>query len=135
VQPYAFTGFLAPLGAAGTFSGAVNQFSMVAVKWQLKDAANAFFTPLATTKQINAVFTGAPVGGVCSVSTSGTPILLYSPTAGPAGASTFTYDTAANAFVFNWDTNVMGTTTGCVTVSVQLADGTTESTSVNLRRL
>ena len=45
------------------------------------------------------------IAGVCSGQAGGTPVLLYSPTTGAKGGSTFRYDAGTNQFIFNWDTS------------------------------
>jgi hypothetical protein len=58
-------------------------------------------------------------------------ILLYSPTTGAKGGSTFRFST--NQFVFNWDTST-GATAGCYTLVLQLNDGSPfKATTIQLQ--
>jgi len=121
---YAFTGFLTPMAAAGThlapsFSGTSNYGSAQPVKWQLKDASGNFISNLATAL----VLQGIPyAAGSCSGPATGSPILLYSPTTGAKGGSTFRYDNPSHQFIFNWNTGYMPGP-GCYEIELQLNDG------------
>jgi hypothetical protein len=132
---YTFTGFLSPMATAGTidaptFSGNVNFGSATPVKWKLQDAAGNYVGDLTTLQVLQAA--PYPVG-VCSGPASGTPILLYSPTTGAKGGSTFRYDTGSNQFIFNWNTGYVGTK-GCWELELQLNDGSAfKATIENLK--
>jgi hypothetical protein len=121
---YAFTGFLSPMQPAGTigaptFSGTATYGSAKPVKWQLQDASGHYISDLTTATNLSA----APYApGVCTGQASGTPVLLYSPTAGAKGGSTFRYDTGSNQFIFNWNTGYMAGP-GCYELELQLNDG------------
>lgn len=131
---YKFTGFLTPMGPAGTYSGAFNFGKVVPVKWQLADVNGALISSTKSLSLMIAYFTGAPpAGGVCPIATSGSSILLYSPTAGAAGNSTFRY--SSGQFIFNWDTSSADPYgRGCFTLSVQLNDGSSpKMTSLQLQ--
>jgi hypothetical protein len=132
---YNFTGFLSPLTIAGTLtsptlSGTANNGSAVPLKWQLRDSSGSFLTALSTTQLIQAV---AYTGGGCSGQATGQTLLLYSPTNGATGGSTFRYDTTNNQFIFNWDTSsAFGP--GCYEVLLTLADGSpVKATTVKLQ--
>jgi len=119
---YTFTGFLSPMAAAGTlsaptFSGTVNYGSATPIKWQLQDAAGNYLTDLATTQNLKAV---AYTGGACSGQATGQSYLLYEPTAGATGGSTFR--SSSQRFIFNWDTSFVGGP-GCYELLLQLNDG------------
>jgi hypothetical protein len=121
---YAFTGFLSPMATAGTlsspsYSGTSNYGSANPIKWQLRDALGNFITTTDSTTMLQAV---AYAPGVCSGQATGTPYLLYSPTIGATGGSTFRYDTNNNQFVFNWDTSYVPGP-GCYELQLQLNDG------------
>jgi hypothetical protein len=126
---YLFTGFLSPLSTAGsyaspTYSGTFNLARGVPIKWQLQDANGNYINDLSTTSLLQAVQNvGCP--GVPGTQT----IVLYSPTTGAKGGSTFR--SGNNQFIFNWDTS-SGTATGCYTLLLQLADGTQKATIVQL---
>ena len=129
---YSFTGFYTPLVTAGTptnpsYSGIQNYGKGVPVKWQLQDRSNAIVSRLNSLKTMtataNAACSGPPPSGALS-------ILLYSPTAGATGGSTFRFST--NQFVFNWDTS-SAPARGCYNVVVILDDGTAKATIVNLQ--
>jgi hypothetical protein len=132
---YSFTGFLSPLGPAGTvsaptFSGSQNLGSAVPLKWQLRDSNGVFLTSLATTSKIEAVLNPGCTG---PAPTSGR-ISLYSPATGATGGSSFKYDTTNNQFRFNWDTSYGGIAAGCYTVILTLSDGGPQkATSVQLQ--
>ena len=119
---YAFTGFLLPLGPAGTiasptFSGTQNLGSAVPLKWQLTDLNGNIIFSLSSTISIQAVFTGS----TCSAPVTGPAFVLYSPTAGATGGSTFRF--SSPQFIFNWDTSTGASTgPGCYAVVLQLND-------------
>ncbi len=58
----------------------------------------------------------------CSGQALGTTTLLYSPTTGAKGGSTFRYDSGTHQFIFNWDTGYMPGP-GCYELELQLNDG------------
>ncbi len=120
VVTYLFTGFFSPLSLASTFSnptnsGAAKLGNAVPIKWSLQDGSGNYVSNLNTASLIEAI----PNPG-CSGAPAGQAILLYSPTLGAKGGSTFRFST--NQFVFNWDTST-GVTSGCYTVVLQLNDG------------
>jgi hypothetical protein len=121
---YTFTGFLSPMATAGTlaaptFSGNVNYGSATPVKWKVQDSSGNYLSDLTTTQVLQA----APYpAGVCSGQANGTPVLLYSPTTGAKGGSTFRYDAGTNQFIFNWNTGYMSGP-GCYELELQLNDG------------
>ena len=132
VSVYKFTGFLSPLKTAGTLasptnSGSQNFGSAIPIKWQLQDASGAYVGDLATTTSLvaypNKACAGPPPAG-------SSPIVLYMPTSGATGGSTFRY--GSNAFIFNWDTS-SGVTKGCFDIVLTLDDGTVKVTLVTLK--
>jgi hypothetical protein len=121
---YTFTGFLTPMAPAGTlaapsFSGSANYGSAIPVKWKLQDSAGSFLSDLSTTQLLQAV---AYTGGACSGQATGQAYVLYNPTSGATGGSTFRYDTGNNQFIFNWDTSYVAGP-GCYEIELQLNDG------------
>jgi hypothetical protein len=126
LAPYRFTGFLSPLSPAGTVtapsnSGTGNFTKGLPIKWQLQDSSGNFLTSLTTTQSLQATYY---VGGVCTGGqATGTTFLLYLPTSGAAGGSTFRYDTNNNQFLFNWSTKQVTTGPGCYEIILQLNDG------------
>jgi hypothetical protein len=121
---YNFIGFLSPLSPAGTvtapsFSGAVNQGSAVPLKWELLDSSGNVISNLSSVVSIVACPSSGPTaapGAPCA--------LLYSPTTGAKGNSTFRF--SSPQFIFNWDTSsTIGSVAGYFTVEVQLIDGST----------
>src|SRR5215469_16957227 len=119
---YAFLGFLSPLATAGTiaaptFSGTVNQGQAVPLKWELLGSAGNVISNLSSVTSIVACPSSgptAPPGAPC--------VLLYSPTAGAKGNSSFRF--SSPQFIFNWDTSsTIGVVAGFFTVEVQLNDG------------
>jgi hypothetical protein len=126
---YEFTGFYGPLGAAGTYSGAFNFGKTIPIKWTLTDNNNNLISSLSSLNTMVAFFNGPQVNGTCSINASGPSELLYSPTNGAAGNSTFRY--SSGQFIFNWDTtsaDPLGK--GCFTLLVQLNDGSSQLTSM-----
>jgi hypothetical protein len=119
---YAFTGFLSPLAAAGTLaspsvSGSQNFGSAVPLKWQLRDASGALVSRLSSTTLVKAVLNTACKGPAPA---GAKELILYSPTAGATGGSTFRFST--DQFVFTWDTS-KGATKGCWEIVLTLDDG------------
>ena len=125
--PCQFVGFLSPLSTAGTitaptFSGTVNQGSAVPLKWELLDANGNPIGDLSTLKFMQACPT---TGNTVPPASSTIPpcVVLYSPTTGAKGNSTFRF--SSPQFIFNWDTkSTIGTVAGYFTVEVTLSDGT-----------
>jgi hypothetical protein len=129
---YKFTGFFTPLGPAGTYSGALNLGKAVPVKWTLTDFNGTLISSLSTLTKMTAFFNGAPVNGTCAIVPAGSSLVLYSPTSGAAGKSTFRFST--NQFVFNWDTSSADPFgKGCFTLLLQMNDGSSELTSLQLQ--
>jgi hypothetical protein len=124
--PCIFVGFLSPLSTAGTvssptFSGAVNQGSAVPLKWEILNASGNAIGDLSTLKLMQACPT---TGGSVPPASSTVPpcVLLYSPTTGAKGSSTFRF--SSPQFIFNWDTkSTIGSVAGYSTVEVTLSDG------------
>jgi hypothetical protein len=132
VSAYRFTGFLTPLKTAGTLASPTNSGSQtfgsaIPIKWQLQDASGAYIGNLATTTSLvawpNKACSGPPPAG-------SVPIILYMPTSGATGGSTFRY--GSNTFIFNWDTS-SGVTRGCFDLVLTLDDGTVKATLVTLK--
>ena len=121
---FTFTGFLSPMATAGTVpapsqSGSSTYGSAQPVKWQLKDAAGNWISDLSTAQ----VLQGVKYTTGCSGQATGTTTLLYSPTTGAKGGSTFRYDPPTHQFIFNWNTGYMPGP-GCYEIELQLSDGT-----------
>ncbi|HKF44352.1 MAG TPA: Ig-like domain repeat protein [Thermoanaerobaculia bacterium] len=137
IAPYNFIGFISPLTTAGTLaapsnSGSGNFSKGLPIKWQLKDSSGNFLTNLTTTQTLSATYYA---GGVCtSGQATGTTFLLYQPTQGATGGSTFRYDPNTNQFLFNWSTTKVTTGPGCYEIILQLNDGSTpKATRINLQ--
>jgi hypothetical protein len=137
LAPYTFIGFLSPLSPAGTLtapsdSGTGNFTKGVPIKWQVKDSSGNFLTSLTTTRSLQATYYA---GGVCTGGqATGTTFVLYLPTSGAAGGSTFRYDTINNQFLFNWSTKQLTTGPGCYEVVLQLNDGSApKATKIRLQ--
>src|SRR5579864_3088865 len=129
---YKFTGFFTPLGPAGTYSGAFNLGKAVPVKWTLTDFNGTLISSLSTLTKMTAFFNSAPVNGTCTIVPAGSSLVLYSPTSGATGNSTFRFST--NQFVFNWDTSSADPFgKGCFTLLLQMNDGSSELTSLQLQ--
>jgi len=124
--PCTFVGFLSPLSTAGTisaptFSGTVNRGSAVPLKWELLDANGNPISDLTTLKLMQACPTA---GKTTPPASSAVPpcVLLYSPTTGAKGSSTFRF--SSPQFIFNWDTaSTIGSGAGYFTVEMTLSDG------------
>ena len=129
--PFTFIGFQPPLATAGTlsaptYSGTANYGNAVPVKYQLLDYLGSNVTDLSTTILIQAV-----ANSTCSGAPDGAATLLYSPTTGAKGGSTFR--SGSSGFIFNWDTSVVPGT-GCYTLVVQLSDGSApRATTIKLQ--
>jgi len=124
IGQYTFTGFLSPMATAGTlaaptFSGNVNYGSATPIKWKLQDSSGNPILDLSTLQSLQAV---AYTGGVCSGQATGQATLLYSPTTGAKGGSTFRVDSGTGQYIFNWDTGVVPGP-GCYELELQLNDG------------
>ncbi|HET6929097.1 MAG TPA: PxKF domain-containing protein [Candidatus Acidoferrum sp.] len=125
--PCVFVGFLSPLSTAGTvtaptFSGTVNQGSAVPLKWEILDGNGNPISDLSTLKLLQACPT---TGNTVPPASSSIPpcVLLYNPTTGAKGNSTFRF--SSPQFVFNWDTkSTIGSVAGWFTVELTLNDGT-----------
>jgi hypothetical protein len=118
--------FLAPWSRSGslqapTSSGSAPYGSPVPIKWHVKDGAGTNLRTLSTTQTLVAVYAGA----TCPGTLSGAPITLYSSTQGVAVGSSFTYDSLANQFVFNWSAT-KNAQKGCYWIRHQLDDGSAE---------
>jgi hypothetical protein len=130
---YTFLGFSSPLTTAGSlsapsFSGSQNLGSAVPIKYQLLDSLGNNVTNLSATTSIQAV-----ANSQCSGTPDGAAVLLYSPTVGATGGSTFR--SSSSGFIFNWDTTVVVPNgPGCYTLVVQLNDGSApKATTVRLK--
>jgi hypothetical protein len=123
---FTFVGFLSPLSTAGTitapsFSGSVKQGSAVPLKWEILDANGNPIADLNTLKLMQACPTTSSTAPPAS---SAIPpcVLLYSPTAGAKGKSTYRF--SSPQFIFNWDTtSTIGSVAGYFTVELTLSDG------------
>jgi len=129
---YVFSGFQTPLTTAGTLQSPTNSgtqsFSRVLpIKWQLTDGNGATITDLKSANPLSVTYAGA----TCPGTPTSTTVLLYSPTQGAAGGSTFR--SGSSGFIFNWDAT-KNATTGCWWIRLKLADGSPEKvTAVQLQ--
>ena len=126
---YTFVGFQTPLATAGTstspsFSGTFNAGKAIPIKWDLFTSSGAMITDLGAVTLI----TASP-NAVCAGPPTGPPFLLYSPTVGATGGSTFR--SSSSGYIFNWDTSSVGT--GCYNLAVTLADTKSYATIVRLQ--
>src|SRR5262249_7820206 len=129
VGGYTLSGRPSPMATAGTlaapsFSGNVNFGSATPIKWTLQDASGNFLTDVSTTQLLQAV---AYTGGACSGQATGAATVLYTPTTGAKGNSTFR--NSNGQFIFNWDT---GTVPGpnCYELELQFNDGSAVRTTI-----
>jgi hypothetical protein len=124
--PCTFVGFVSPLTTAGTisapsFSGIEKQGSAVPIKWELLDSSGNVISDLSTLKLMQACPTTDSTVPPAS-STIPPCVLLYSPTTGAKGNSTFRF--SSPQFIFNWDTSsTIGSAAGFFTIEVTLSDG------------
>jgi len=130
---YMFSGFISPLVTAGTFfapsfSGTANFGSAIPIKWQLLAGNGTFISSLSSLTSMQAIANSS-----CAGPPTGQSFLLFSPTTGATGNSTFRYDSGSNQFIFNWDSSVVSSA-GCYTIVVQLSDGSpVKATTIQLR--
>ena len=131
VAGYTFLGFQSPLATAGTLasptdSGTSNLGHAIPIKWQLLDNSGKNVTLLSSTASLKAV---AYAGTACSGLATGAATVLYLPTVGATGGSTFR--SSGSGVIFNCDTTTVGA--GCYELVVQFDDGSTKATTVRLR--
>jgi hypothetical protein len=105
---YKFSGFLAPLNSNLTFG--LNR--VIPIKFQLTDYKGKFITSLGAITSLQVL------------NAKGVNVLTN------AGSTALRYDATANQFVANWQTK--GLPAGTYTVQLQLADGTTQTKTVQL---
>ena len=104
-----FAGFLAPANEPPTLN-LVARGSLVPIRWQLPDGNGGFVTNPAS-------FTSATVG---SLTCGSAPVVPFNDaTSGPAGIA---FDSATNAFTYNWQTGASWT--GCRKLTIKLRDNT-----------
>ena len=138
---YVFTGFYSPLTPAGdnSYSGAFNIGKSVTAKWNLQDYSGAYLGNL-NSNTLDAVGPVTPLAnGTCplpnnnylALDSRAVVTLLYSPTTGAKGNSTFRIATSNNQFIFNWDTT--GLPAGCYALEVRLDSGQVERTALRLQ--
>ena len=131
---YKFTGFQAPLQnavmtpyPAGSYmpsdSGYFAAGATIPVAWQLQDFNNTYIDN-STTPITSIVAIPNPA---CAGAVSGAGTTLYN---GTIGAAAFSYVTATNNFLFNWDTTA--TAVGCYNLVVTTNDTAQWSTIVHL---
>jgi hypothetical protein len=136
-QPYKFTGFDTPLTTAGTLASPTNSGTwsysrVLPVKWKLTDASNKNVTSISSTKVLAAWWAGATCPATANPPAIPDPVptdltklpaglvILYSPTAGAAGGSTFR--SGSTGFIFNWDATKSPYGAGCYWIRLQLDD-------------
>ena len=132
---YKFIGFLTPLNGTGTYSGTSKLGNGLPIKWQLTNSSGTSFITMNNLNLssaglpnvlLEALFNGPASNGQCglpSLSSNFAPLILFSPTTGAKGNSTFRYDTTSNQFIFNWDTGTGSNLgTGCYTLLLVLDD-------------
>jgi len=133
--PCNFVGFLSPLSTASqvpappTFSGPRKLGNALPIKWELVDANGNPIGDLSTLKSAQACQT---TGSTVPPASSATCVLIYSPTTGAKGSTTFRF--SSPSFIINWDTgSLSGLAAGYWTVEVQLSDGRIEWTTVQFQ--
>jgi len=130
---YTFLGFFTPLQAAGTpsaptVSGSFNLGKVLPLKWELDDASRTPVVDLSSLSLLQAVrnpaCAGPPPSGAATV-------VLYSPTSGAAGNSTFRVSSSGTQYIFNWDTTSVSA--GCYNLVAQMKDTRSYATVVQLK--
>jgi hypothetical protein len=134
---YTFIGFQTPLTTAGTLSspsssGSSSYSRVLPVKWQLLDSAGKNVTALTSTTLLSAWFSGAtcPGAGTPPPGVDANTVILYSPTQGAAGGSTFR--SGSSGFIFNWDATKGSKGKGCYWIRLKLDDGSAEKVTTVL---
>ena len=143
---YMFTGFYSPLAPVGdtSYSGVFNLSKSVTLKWTLQDYSGTTLGIL-NANILYAIGPLAPnANGSCPLPAQ-VPVLLnyngaypapvsvlYSPTQGAKGNSTFRIASSNNQYIFNWDTST-ATSSGCYVVELDLNSGQALRTSLYLK--
>jgi hypothetical protein len=132
IVSYAFTGFVSPLVAAGTYAGTASLGSALPLKWKLADYDGMVVSDLSSLVSLTSLFSSSPAEGACPVASSGPVSLIYSPGTGFTGNSNFRF--TGGQFQFNWDTSTAAATgPGCYTLLMQLKDTTVKTFSIRLQ--
>ena len=130
---YNFTGFLSPLGTAGTLaepsdSGGFAVGSKVPVRWQLSDFGGNSISQILANSSLQALLTpncvGAAPDGAASIALIKDGVALRTEDA-------FAYEDSSSRFAFTWDTSTLASG-GCYNLVLTLADGHSYSTIVHL---
>jgi hypothetical protein len=130
---YKFLGFFTPLVAAGTpsaptVSGSFNLGKVLPLKWELDDANGTPVVDLSSLSSLQAISNpacaGPPPPGAAT-------FLLYNPTSGAAGNSTFRVSSSGTQYIFNWDTTSVPA--GCYNLVAQIRDTKSYATIVQLK--
>ncbi len=137
---YTFTGFFSPLSPAGdsSNSGSFNLSKSVTAKWTLQDSSGKYVGNL-NANSLVAVGPIPLVNGTCPLPSNvpvylnytGPSSILYSPSSGAKGKSTFRIATSNNQFIFNWDTSSF--LPGCYVLELDLDSGQVERTTLKLQ--
>jgi hypothetical protein len=130
---YSFLGFFTPLAAAGTpsaptVSGSFNLGKVLPLKWELDDANGTPVVDLSSLSLLQAIRNPACAGPPPSGSAT---LLLYNPTSGAAGNSTFRVSSSGTQYIFNWDTSSVSA--GCYNLVAQTKDTKSYATIVQLK--
>jgi hypothetical protein len=98
------------------------------LKWELDDANRTPVVDLSSLFLLQAIrnpaCTGPPPAGAAT-------LLLYSPTSGAAGNSTFRVSSSGTQYIFNWDTT--SAVAGCYNLVAQLKDTKSYATIIQLK--
>ncbi len=148
---YKFIGFLSPLSGTGTYSGSSKLGNGLPIKWDLTNYSGTTYITMANLNLdsyglvdilLEAIYNGPALSnGKCNppilTPYAGTmPLILFSPSSGTEGNSTFRYDTSTTPgqFIFNWDTG-FNLGSGCYTLVLVLDDALPQPPQVTSRPL
>jgi hypothetical protein len=99
------------------------------LKWELDDANRTPVVDLSSLSLLQAIRNPACTGP--PPPSGAATLLLYSPTSGAAGNSTFRVSSGGTQYIFNWDTTSVAA--GCYNLVAQMKDTKSYATIVQLK--